>query len=178
MQEVSRTQPDVSRTEGDHIPWGWVVLTVVGLEIALVLSAFGWVAIYSYLINPGHDSPYYQKYAEFSSPIVSVTVGIPYLFFACRWVGRKGGTRAVATGLWVWFILFSLDALLILVVGIFVGGLDTYSGTMVATSHVTKSLAAYFGGKAALRDERAAETTARPPKRYPQQTRTTKKGKK
>jgi hypothetical protein len=152
MQEVSRTQPGVNHAEGDRIPWGWVALTVVGLEIALVLSAFAWVAIYSYLINPGHDAPYYQQYAEFASPIVSVVVGIPYLFIACRWVGRKAGKRAIATGLWVWFILFIIDVLLILVSVILMGGLDAYSGAMVALSHVTKMLAAYFGGKAALRD--------------------------
>ena len=151
MQDA-RIQPGVNRTEGDHIPLGWVALTVVVLEIALVLSAFAWVAIYSYLINPGHDSPYYQKYAEFASPIVSVAVGIPYLFLACRWVGRKAGTRAIATSLWVWLILFIIDVLLISVAVILVGGLDAYSGAMVALSHVTKMLAAYFGGKAALRD--------------------------
>ena len=152
MQEVSQTQPGVNRTEGDHIPWGWVALTVVGLEIALVLSAFAWVAIYSYLINPGHDSLYYQRYAAFASPIVSVVVGIPYLFIACRWVGRKAGMRSIATGLWVWFILFIIDMLLILVSLILVGGLDSYSGAMVALSHITKMLAAYLGGKASLRD--------------------------
>ena len=148
MQEISRSQPAVNRAEGDHIRWGWVILTVVGLEIALVLSAFAWVAIYSYLINSGHDSPYYQKHAEFASPIVSVAVGIPYFFFACRWVGRKAGTRAIATSLWVWFIVFIIDVLLILVVG----GLSAYMAAIVAISHVTKMLAAYFGGKAALRD--------------------------
>ena len=59
MQEVSRSQPAVNRTESDHIPWGWVALTVLGLEGGLVLSAVAWVAIYSYLINPGHDLVYY-----------------------------------------------------------------------------------------------------------------------
>src|SRR6185436_18661193 len=147
MQDISRTQTAVNPAEGDHIPWGWVALTVVGLETALVLSAVAWVAIYSYLINPGHDLPYYQKHAEFASPIVSVVVGIPYFFLACRWVGRKAGTRAVATGLWVWFIVFMIDMLLILV-----AGLNAYVGVMLAISHVTKMLAAYFGGKAALRD--------------------------
>ena len=142
MQEISRSQP----AEGDHIPWGWVALTVVGLEIALVLSAVAWVAIYGYLISPGHDLPYYQDHAQFASPIVSVAVGIPYLFFACRWVGRKAGTRAVATGLWVWLILFIIDVLLILV-----GGLNAYVGVMMVISHVTKMVAAYFGGKAALK---------------------------
>jgi len=147
MRETSQSQPAVNHAEGDYIPWGWVALTVVGLDIALVLSAFAWVAIYSSLINPGHDLPAYQKHAEFASPIVSVAVGIPYFFFACRWVGRKAGTRAVAASLWVWFILFLIDVLLVLV-----GGLNAYIGIMVALSHATKILAAYLGGKAALRD--------------------------
>ena len=89
-----------------------MALTVVALEIALVLSV-AWVAIYSYLINPGHDLVYYQNHAQFASPIVSVVVGMPYLFFACRWVGRKAGTRAVAMCFCVWFILFIIDVLLL-----------------------------------------------------------------
>lgn len=147
MQEISQSQPTVSRAEGDHIPLRWMALTVVGLEIALILSAVAWVAIYSYLINPGHDPGYYQNHAQFASPIVSVVVGIPYLFFACHWVGRKAGMRAVAMCLWVWFILFVIDVLLILL-----GGLTAYIGAMVAMSQATKMLAAYLGGKAALRD--------------------------
>ena len=124
-----------------------MALTVVALEIALVFSAFAWVAIYSYLINPGHDLPYYQQHAEFASPIVSVAVGIPYFFLACRWVGRKAGTRAVAMCLLVWFIIFIIDVLLVLV-----GGPNAFILAVGAISHVTKMLAAYFGGRAALRD--------------------------
>ena len=147
MEETSRTQTATSRAQGDHIPWGWVALTVVGLEIALIASAVAWVAVYSYLINPGHDSTYYQNYAQFSSPIVSVTVGIPLMFFACRWAGRKAGTRAVAMALCVWLIMVTIDLLLVLV-----GGITAYVGVMMAISHTTKLLAAYFGGKAALGD--------------------------
>jgi len=147
MQEISQSQEPVSRAQGDHIPWGWVALTVVGLEIALVLSAVAWVAIYSYLIDPGHDLVYYQNHAQFASPIVSVVVGMPYLFFACGWVGRKAGTHAVAMCLWVWFILFMIDVLLVLL-----GGATAYIWAMVAISHVTKMLAAYFGGRTALKD--------------------------
>jgi hypothetical protein len=146
MQEVSHSQTAVNPAERDHIPWGWVALTVVGLEIALILSAVAWVAIYSYLINPGHDLVYYQNYAQFASPIVSVIVGIPCLFFASRWVGRKAGTRAGVMCLWVWFVLFTIDMLLS-----FLGGANAYNWTMVAISHATKMVAAYFGGRAALR---------------------------
>ena len=145
MQEQSRSQPAVNRAEGDRIPWGWVILTAVVLEIALALSAVAWVAIYSHFIDPGHEFTYYQNHAQFASPIVSIVVGVPYLFFACRWIGRKAGTRAVATALCVWLILFVIDVLLILV-----GGPNAYIGVMATISHVTKMLAAYFGGKTAL----------------------------
>jgi hypothetical protein len=40
-----------------------------------------------------------------------------------------------------------VDVLLILL-----GGINAYMGVMVTLSHVTKMLAAYLGGKAALKD--------------------------
>ena len=147
MEGISQSQPAVNRVEGGRIPWVWVALTVVVLEIALPLSAVGWVAIYSHFIEPGHHYSYYHKHAEFASPIVSVVVGIPFLYFACRWVGRKAGSRAVATGLLVWLILFIIDVVIILVVGP-----NAYIVAMATISHLTKMLGAYFGGKAALRD--------------------------
>lgn len=88
---MSRSQLAMNRAEGDHIPWGWVALNVVGLEIALVLSAFAWVAIYTYLSIPITTCLTTKNTPSSPSPIVSVTVGIPYLFLACRWVGRKAG---------------------------------------------------------------------------------------
>lgn len=61
MQEVSVRASAVSQEKGDHIPWGWVAITAVGLEIAVTLAAFVWVGIYSYLIHPGEDLSYYQN---------------------------------------------------------------------------------------------------------------------
>jgi len=147
MQEEVSRQSALNHSGGDNVRWGWVAITAVVLEVTLVLSAFAWVAIYSYLIHPGEQAAYYENYAQFSSPIVSVVLGIPYWFFACRWVGRKGGTRAVAMGLWVWFILFIIDMALC-----FVGEPTAYIWGMVAISESTKLLAAYFGGRAALKD--------------------------
>ena len=146
MQEISQSQQPVSRAQADHIRWGWVALTVVGLEIALVLSAFAWVAIYSYLIHPGEQAAYYQDYAQSASPIVSILMGIPCWFLGCRWLGQKAGTRAVATCLWVWFILFMIDVLLSVL-----GEPTAHYWAMMAISNSTKLLAAYLGGRAALR---------------------------
>ena len=146
MQEVSDGASAVSQEKGDHIPWGWVAVTAVGLEFAVTLAAFVWVGIYSFLIHPGEELPYYQNHAQFASPIVSVVVGIPAWFFACRWVGRKAGTRAVAMCLSIWLIVPLIDIPL----GI-IGQAKAYDWTMIAISDSTKLLAAYLGGRAALK---------------------------
>ena len=146
MQEVSVSASAVNQAKGDHIPWGWVAITAVGLEVAVTLSAFVWVGIYRYLIHPGEDLPYYQNYAQFASPIVSVVVGIPVWFFACRWVGRKAGTRAVAMCLSAWLIAPLIDIPL----GILAQA-KASDWAKVAISDSTKLLAAYLGGRAALK---------------------------
>ena len=147
MQDATHRQSTVSVKAVDRIPWGWVVGTAVGLEAALVISAFAWVAIYSYLIHPGEDAGYYENYARFASPVVAVVLGIPYWFFGCRWVGRKAGSRAVAMALWAWFILFVIDVPLN-----FLGEPRLYDWVMVAIAHSTTLLAAYLGGRAALKN--------------------------
>jgi len=146
MQEATQRQPAVSESQGVRIPWGWVIGTAIGLEVALVISAFAWVAIYSYLIHPGEAPSYYENYAQSASPVISVVLGIPYWFFACRWVGQKAGIRAVAMCVWAWVILFLIDFPLN-----FLAEQSAYSWMMVAISLSTKMLAAYLGGRAALK---------------------------
>ena len=147
MSESVHGQLAGNAAQGSRIGWGRVAATVLALEVALVLSAFAWVAIYSYLIHPGEPPAYYKRHAQFASPIVSVVVGIPLLFFACRWAARRAGKRAVAMSLWIWFVLFLID------VGLFlVGKPSAYIWTMAGISHSTKLLAAYLGERAALRD--------------------------
>lgn len=134
---------DVNGAQANRIRWGRVAATVLLVEVALVLSAFVWVAIYSYLIHPGEQPAYYQRHAQFASPIVSVVAGIPLLFFACRWATRRAGNRAVAMSLSIWAVLFLIDMALILP-----AKPTTYIWTMVALSHATKFIAAFLGGRA------------------------------
>src|SRR4030095_14330314 len=156
MQEATQRQPAVTQSPLGHregqdkkagrIPLGWVIGTAIGLEVALVISAFAWVAIYSYFIHPGETQSYYENYAQSASAWVSIVVGMPYWFFACRWVGQKAGTRAVAMCVWAWFITFLIDVPLI-----FLADQKAYYLLIVAISHSTKLLAAYLGGRAALK---------------------------
>lgn len=146
MEEATHRQPAVSQSQGGRIPWGWVIGAAIGLEVALVISAFAWVAIYSYLIHPGEVPSYYENYAQFASPLVSIVLGIPYWFFTCRWVGQKAGTRAVAMSVWVWFVVFLIDFPLV-----FLADQKAYYLLILAISHSTKLLAAYLGGHAALK---------------------------
>ena len=152
MQEATRSESAVSPVgslaKRDRIPRGWVVATSLGLEVALVISAFAWVAIYSYLIHPGEASAYYENYAQSAGPILSIVLGIPYWFFACRWVGRKAGTRAVAMCLWVWVVLLIIDLPLE-----FLAEHRAYDWLMVAVSHTMKLVGAYLGGRAALKPD-------------------------
>ena len=140
MQEASAVE------QGNRIPWGWVVGTAVGLEVAMIVLAVAWVAIYSYLIHPGEEPAYYQNYAQKSSPVVSVVLGMPLWYLAFRWVGRKAGTRAVAMSVWAWFILVLIEFPLYLM-----SELTAYEWMMVSISLSTKLLAAYLGGRAALK---------------------------
>jgi len=146
MQEATQRQPAVSQSQGGRIPWGWVIGTAIGLEVALVISAFAWVAIYSYLIHPGEAPAFYENYAQSASAVVAIVLGIPYWFFACRWVGQKAGTRAVAMCVWAWFITFIIDFPLI-----FLAEQKAYYLLILAISHSTKVLAAYLGGRVALK---------------------------
>ncbi|MEK6304569.1 MAG: hypothetical protein AABO41_28105 [Acidobacteriota bacterium] len=147
MQEATHRQSTENRMGADRIPWGWVVGTAIGLEAAMVISAFAWVAIYAYLIHPGEDAAYYENYAQVASPVVAVVVGMPYWFFGCRWVTRKAGTRAVQMALWAWFIVFIIDVPLN-----FLGEPTVYNWVMVVIAHSTQLLGAYLGGRAALKN--------------------------
>ena len=92
MQEASVHASAVNQAKGDHIPWGWVAITAVGLEVAVTLSAFVWVGIYSYLIHPQEELPTMKTMR--SSPVRSCRSGHSRLSSPA--VGRtEAGTCAV-----------------------------------------------------------------------------------
>lgn len=146
MERILNAQPEAGPKPAGRIPWGWAVGTALVMEVALIASAIGWVAIYSYAINPGQEPGVYEMHAQFSSPIVSIVLGIPFWFLACRWVGRKAGSRAVAFSLMAWLICFLIESPLYIL-----GAATARQWLVIGISHSTKALAAYFGGRAASR---------------------------
>jgi hypothetical protein len=145
VQEAVQTEPEINRASSGRIPWGWVVATAVGMEIATIASAVAWVAFYSYVIHPGEDSSYYQEYAQVASPVVAVVVTGPFWFFGCRWIARKAGTSAIAMSLWVWVLVFLIDLPLMIV-----GRATGSAWVMFSIANSIKLVAAYLGGRAAL----------------------------
>lgn len=64
---------------------GLALLTMV----VLVLLSFLEVAIYSYLINPGHDEDFYEAHAYASALWISAIFGFVIFFLVARYWKRK-----------------------------------------------------------------------------------------
>ena len=107
-------------------------------EIAQIAAAFGWVAIYSYLINPGQPMATYQAHAQASGPWVSLLAGAPIFYAASRWIARS---RPTALALFV--IFFVIDGALL------VGMTQSWKDApfvLIGLSYLTKLGACAFGG--------------------------------
>ena len=115
-------------------------------EVVLIAAAFGWVAIYSYLINPDQPVSVYEQHAVDAGPWISIGVGIPLFYGVARWVARK---RSTAVAFCAIFLLFDVAVLAT------VSGPDALSiGGLIILSYVTKALATWFGARP---DDRAPE---------------------
>lgn len=129
------------------IHWGRAVCGTIMAEIASIAAAFAWVAIYSYLINPGQPMATYEAYAAVASPWVSIIAGIPIFYFISSFMVRTSATALVLFGL---FLLIDV-ALLLLV--------DTQAPLPllpIALSWLSKFAACYFGGRRAEQSAKVA----------------------
>ena len=125
----------------------WVLIVPAAIVVLILNVAVHvlYMVVYSYLINPGQDMARYQAHAEFSAPYSSIIFGIPLMFLACRWIGKKFAARlSLTAALLVWLVYFLID----ITVLVSAGGLGRMA-LLVAISFATKFAAAYFGGLAA-----------------------------
>lgn len=94
--------------QDNKIRWAISISIGLGCILLLVALSFAWVAIYSHLINPGHDITFYQEYAERASPVVGIGIGLPLYFFVCRSLAARSNFR---TAVVCWAVSGTLTAL-------------------------------------------------------------------
>ena len=124
------------------IRWGAALGGMLVTEIVMIAAAFGWVAIYSYLIHPGESPAFYKQYAMVASPWVSLITGIPIFYFVCRWIGSHSPARAWPTAMAIFGIFFAVDLVLM-----FAAGSAQVSLLFLAINYVAKFFACHFGGR-------------------------------
>ena len=108
-------------------------------QIAQIAAAFGWVALYSYVIDPGQPMATYQAHAQVSGPWVSILAGAPIFYAASRWIARS---RPTALALFA--IFFVIDGALV------VGMMENWTRAavvLVGLNYLTKLCACALGGR-------------------------------
>jgi hypothetical protein len=121
------------------INWRRAFAGALVAEIMLIAAAFGWVAIYSYLINPGQPVTMYQAHAQASGVWVSILAGAPIFYAASRWIARSQ-----PTALALYAIFFVIDGTLL------VGMMESWTGApfvLIGLSYLTKLPASALGGR-------------------------------
>ena len=108
----------------------------VAAEVTMIAAAFGWVAIYSYLLNPGRDLAHYQAYAMMASPYVSLIAGPPIFYSACRWI------RANGVAVFALFCLLEIPVLLL-------SDTSSIPSWILFAGFPSKFLGCWLGGRAA-----------------------------
>lgn len=95
------------------------VLRVAGaflaLEITMIALSVGWVAVHSYLVDPGHPPAHYEAYAQRAVPIFALTVSAPVFGAFGFLCGRRRGRSGAAFALLTTWVLVVLDVLFVLV---------------------------------------------------------------
>ena len=93
---------------------GLAVLTMVTLVIISILE----VTVYSYLINPGHESHVYDAHAESSAPYISGIFGFLIFFLVARYWKKKEYPNSLKLVLLFPLVYVLLDIILITVAGV------------------------------------------------------------
>lgn len=121
------------------INWGRAIAGSLIAEIAQIAAAFGWVAIYSYLINPGQPLATYQAHAQASGVWVSIFAGAPIFYAASRWIAKSRPTALALFG-----IFFVIDGALLVAM---VEDWTSVPLVLVGLSFLTKLGAWALGGR-------------------------------
>ena len=119
----------------------WLVGVALLVMIANVVVSILYMVVYSYLIDPGHEKPYYDDHVQVAAPYCSIVAGIPLMFLAGWWVGGWWrGEFAVKSALVVWLAYAVIDIAIVLG-----AGATSKVWVLVAVSILTKLASVYAG---------------------------------
>lgn len=94
--------------------FGLVILTMA----LLVLISFIEVAIYSYLINPGHTESFYEAHANVTAPYVSGIFGFIVFFLVVRYWKKKQYPDVLKLAVLYPLIYIIIDVIIITAAGV------------------------------------------------------------
>ena len=122
----------------------WLALpAAIVTGILNVVCFFLFMVLYSYAIDPGHDQDHYSEAANRLGPYSSIICGMPLMYLAGRWIGKRVGPQlAITGGVLVWAIYFVLDLGIIVASGALMSIL-----LLFVISFVTKFAAAFLGAR-------------------------------
>lgn len=126
------------------------MLRIVGAALLAmflnVLAFVLWMAIYGYLINPGHPEAFYQARAQEMGPYGSIVTGIPIFFLISYLLTRKREVGFAFTAAFLFWLLYAIvDVSILLLSG---WGNVTFT-ILVFVSMATKLCASLFGASLA-----------------------------
>lgn len=132
------------------------VALLVGVAVLVLVANIAvsilYMVLYGHVIDPGHDTQYYNEHIQVAGPYCSIVAGIPLMFLAGWWVAglwrRALGVRAA----WiVWLAYTVIDLAILLAARMSLG-----VGVLFVVSFATKLGAALWGAK--VRMARPAES--------------------
>lgn len=125
----------------------WLAGVAVLVLIVNVGVSILYMVVYSYVIDPGHDEPYYRAHIQVAAPYCSIVAGIPLMLLAGWWVGSWWEAEfAVKAALTVWLIYALIDLAILLA-----AGLTVRIAVLFVVSFLTKLAAVYVGALLSLR---------------------------
>ena len=121
--------------------FAWLAGVALLVMVSNVALSIVYMVVYSYVIDPGHEKPYYEDHIKVAAPYCSIVAGIPLMFLAGWWVGRWWESEfAMKAALTVWVVYAMIDLTVLLA-----SGFTSRMAILVVASLLTKLAAVYLG---------------------------------
>ena len=124
----------------------YTVLKLIGLSIlvmiVLILISVLEVTVYSYLIDPGHETAFYESHAEESAPWVSGIFGCLLFFLIVKhWAGKRYDNLKQLV------LLFPLTYTLLDICVLLLAGMNNWSDFIIifVLANAAKFMGSYLG---------------------------------